>query len=687
MRRAVLIALACWSLCRMAPGQPPGPESIILPTPDTYPHGITSDGTNLWLTNYSTDTLYRLDPTDGTVLGTFPLDVNPSSPRGLAWDGQYLWVATSSWIRQIDPETGLEISFWGGFDTNQQGVAFDGTNLWVASLNTGNISCIDPVSGTVLSQIPSPATSPRGIEYRNGRLWHADSYQDRIYEIDPATGDVLGSFLMPRSGARGLAWHGDRFWMVDKDAAQIIGFPTARSGPHTITAGYVSQGTTMCVFTNTSGSAYTNTHVYMALAQSDTGSQILSRRFFVNGIEHVPLSLDPDEFGQVTADMFIGTVAPGAVITTSVEHIARLWNWTVDVHLEQVGSRDTIDPAITNLYARDEVMYGIHTPYIQAEAEVAVGTESNIFTMAHRIHDHVIESTTYDVDAGWSDAVTVLQQGYASCSGYAYSMIALCRARGIPARFAGGSECRSFEAGSLDTLHHRWVEVFIPGYGWVPFDPTHDDWSDEGQGLRWREVGGQQRAIILRRGGGPNVMGWQYVGRAEHDGGGIDEARSSSWIGMPWTDDGDLDGDGVSNIDDAFAYDRAASADTDGDGMPDDWNSGYTAGHSTSVPPLLADDNDDNDALTDEEEAIAGTDPADANSTLAIRGMEVAGNNLELYWPSASGRVYAVWASTNIGDSSVCEHADIPANPPLNTYTTAIPVVQQFYRVHVALAP
>ncbi|MBB3062468.1 PQQ-binding-like beta-propeller repeat protein [Microbulbifer rhizosphaerae] len=36
----------------------------------------------------------------------------------------------------------------------------------------------------------------------------------------------------------------------------------------------------------------------------------------------------------------------------------------------------------------------------------------------------------------------------------------------------------------------------------------------------------------------------------------------------------DIDGDGIANLDDAFPYDAAASADTDGDGWPDAWNPG-----------------------------------------------------------------------------------------------------------------
>ena len=51
----------------------------------------------------------------------------------------------------------------------------------------------------------------------------------------------------------------------------------------------------------------------------------------------------------------------------------------------------------------------------------------------------------------------------------------------------------------------------------------------------------------------------------------------------------DTDNDGVTNAQDAFPLDRAASVDTDRDGYPDSWNAGMTQADSTSVPQLALD--------------------------------------------------------------------------------------------------
>ncbi len=68
-----------------------------------------------------------------------------------------------------------------------------------------------------------------------------------------------------------------------------------------------------------------------------------------------------------------------------------------------------------------------------------------------------------------------LQQGY--CDYYATAMVVLARAAGIPARLAVGYASGRFDAESNVYLvskaeAHSWVEIYFPGVGWVPFEPT-----------------------------------------------------------------------------------------------------------------------------------------------------------------------------------------------------------------------
>jgi transglutaminase-like putative cysteine protease len=69
--------------------------------------------------------------------------------------------------------------------------------------------------------------------------------------------------------------------------------------------------------------------------------------------------------------------------------------------------------------------------------------------------------------------VTTTRAGY--CQHFAGAMAVMLRFLGIPARVAVGFTSGRYEDGAwIVTDHdaHAWVEVWFPGEGWVPFDPT-----------------------------------------------------------------------------------------------------------------------------------------------------------------------------------------------------------------------
>ena len=67
------------------------------------------------------------------------------------------------------------------------------------------------------------------------------------------------------------------------------------------------------------------------------------------------------------------------------------------------------------------------------------------------------------------------QRGY--CEYFASAMVVMLRSQGVPARIAAGYRQVDFDQSANGYLYtekqaHTWVEVFFPGYGWVPFEPT-----------------------------------------------------------------------------------------------------------------------------------------------------------------------------------------------------------------------
>ena len=89
-------------------------------------------------------------------------------------------------------------------------------------------------------------------------------------------------------------------------------------------------------------------------------------------------------------------------------------------------------------------------------------------------------------------------------------------------------------------------------------------------------------------------------------------------------------------------------------------------------------------------EYVAGTDPTNPASVLAITGLSMQpGTGNTVAWPSVAGRVYGLDSTTNLLDSftPVPDATNLPATPPANVYTNTsgyLPA-QLFYRLHVWL--
>lgn len=148
------------------------------------------------------------------------------------------------------------------------------------------------------------------------------------------------------------------------------------------------------------------------------------------------------------------------------------------------------DELVTTLYGRyPRDLYDRYTQLPDTVTErtrqlayaLAAG-KTNAYDVAATIENFVRQRIAYNEAApvpGGRDAVdTVLfvrPEGY--CTFYASAMAVVLRVLGIPARVAVGyypSDYDSDLGGFLyrDRNAHAWVEVFFPGYGWIPFEPT-----------------------------------------------------------------------------------------------------------------------------------------------------------------------------------------------------------------------
>ena len=114
-------------------------------------------------------------------------------------------------------------------------------------------------------------------------------------------------------------------------------------------------------------------------------------------------------------------------------------------------------------YLMAEKYIEVNDPYIVNLAKKIVGKTRE--EVVANIYNYVQKNMHYSPIQNIG-AKKALELRKGKCVEFAASMVALCRAKGIPARVVAGDILR--EANT----DHAWVEVYYDEYGWVTYDPT-----------------------------------------------------------------------------------------------------------------------------------------------------------------------------------------------------------------------
>jgi len=228
-----------------------------------------------------------------------------------------------------------------------------------------------------------------------------------------------------------------------------------------------------------------------------------------------PVSVEEDEWGQRIFKHSFHDVQPGQTVNVSWVALVELSEINYDVSPSDVGNFSDVPAGILELYTRDDTMYDIYNSIVQNAANEAVGSETNPYYMVQRIHDYVITHLTYEMDTRWDPAPIILSRGKGSCSEYTCVFIAMCRAKGIPARFAGGSAVSNPGQYKVETAGHRWQEVYLPNHGWLPIDVTWDDSvRPERTHLYFLRML-NTHLTMATAGGGSKYMAWSYNAKVD----------------------------------------------------------------------------------------------------------------------------------------------------------------------------
>jgi transglutaminase-like putative cysteine protease len=149
-------------------------------------------------------------------------------------------------------------------------------------------------------------------------------------------------------------------------------------------------------------------------------------------------------------------------------------NRAIDYHLSKYSGRNIV----ASRYLLPEPAIESAAGAIVTVANTLCAQEAYPLHKAMKIFDYVNSRVRYQRNEGAKhSALQTLRSGVGNCEDFALLYIALCRAAGLPARFVNGFrfDSENLKKGiyDLEQFGHAWVEVNLPGNGWVPVEPTY----------------------------------------------------------------------------------------------------------------------------------------------------------------------------------------------------------------------
>lgn len=483
-------------------------------TPGSFTTGLTFDGKYIWLADRKADLIYCIDPANGKVIRNIK---SPAYwPTGLAWDGKYLWNAdirggiplaenNVGKIYQLDPKDGTIMKTIPAPSNSPMGLAWDGKYLWCADNSSHEIIQFSPDDGTTIKSFKSPASDPNGLAFDGKYLWISDRIKNEIYMMDTATGCVLIITDAPGPYTNSLCYDGNFLWAADYQSDKFYQLKIHDNDMYKLSNERKSKVTFIYTVRNYGPGAVKTMDVYLAMATNRV-NQIINDK-----ISYSPAYTDvvTDQWGQKAARFHFEALKSGEA--KEIQMISNITTYDVRyfIYPDKVGLLSEIPDSIKSKYLADNEKFQYHDPIIQNALKEAIGNEKNPYWIARKIYHYIIDHMYYEMSGGWNTAPTVLKRGNGSCSEYSFVYIALCRAAGLPARYVGSVVVRGDDA-CMDDVFHRWVEVYFPGYGWIPVDPSGGDKpSSRDQADGFGSLS-NRFYITTQSGGGSKTMGWTY---------------------------------------------------------------------------------------------------------------------------------------------------------------------------------
>ncbi len=171
-----------------------------------------------------------------------------------------------------------------------------------------------------------------------------------------------------------------------------------------------------------------------------------------------------DEYGNQIAEFDFSDMPPDSEIQVKIEYTVKVNQIQYDL--------STCKGELPDYYTDAELHVESENPQIISLSEELAQDHLTACEKARAFYEFVGTELVYSYNGGNWGAQAALGQMGADCTEYASLMMALSRAAGIPARYIEGLNYTPEGEEALARQEHAWLEVYLPGIGWTPMDPT-----------------------------------------------------------------------------------------------------------------------------------------------------------------------------------------------------------------------
>ncbi len=489
----------------------PGAVKTTLDSPCHYPAGLATDGTHFYVADWRAGMIYQLDALKGTVLEKRKAPT--LKPSGLAWGDGLLYVSDdhTGAVYAWNFKTGVIENTFQAPDSRASGLAWADGKLFILERRSRKIYKVLPEDGTILAIFDVPDRNCTCMSFDGRYLWIATRIGDELDLVDPNGGAVIGVRDAPGPYAAGIAWRDGFLWNVDFQERKLYKLAVFTEVPYFLTDTRVARVEYYWALNNYGPGQVTDVSLNIAIPENLPNQELLSE------IEYsiVPKKITKDQWGQPCALFELDSIQAGskAELVYSVKAKVSAINYLIIP--EKTGTLSDIPKDIRKRYLEDGSRYRISSPYIQETAKKIVGDETNPYWIARKIYNFVIDKLHYEMIGGWDVPEVVLKRGSGSCSEYTFSFVSLCRAAGLPARYQGSIVVRGDDA-SVDEAFHRWAQIYLPHYGWIPVDANRGDSDSPVSQAKGIGRLADRFLITTHSGGGSDYLGWSYNSLAKY---------------------------------------------------------------------------------------------------------------------------------------------------------------------------